>query len=603
MRTFTTTLSGVAHQVNVIETLTDMWDLRNVVEENLDIVWGLDVETTGLDVFDPSFKIRMVQVSDGEQAWLLKVEDQPWVWREAKSLLETPGLRFATHNKFDALAIFKEFGVVLGTRMVDTLILASLLYPAERDQRDLKHLTTELLDGPELKAAEERLHAAFKQLAIEDGEKAIARAPKKLAGWGFTNIPNHVHEYEEYGALDAIAVCHLAGALVQRIPEPTRNLIAYEMWLSQLSIGMQVRGCLVDQEWVEVGLGQAQFEIEVAEETIKHHTGLDSARSPKRVAWLLEHGVKFDAEAVTEKGSPSLAKENLPPMVAKYGHLPEVGDVLRAIATISEMSNKATNLSNFLVYSDAEGRVHPEVNTLRARTARMSVTQPALQTLHPSLRAALVADEGMSLVSIDFGQVEARVAAALSGDPVLSNLILEGKDMHNVTAEAVFGPDFTDEDRAVAKVCNFQSLFGGGPKALAKATGIPVKKAREVNSTWRQTYAEVSAFGDALGQRAWITTPTGRRLPVDAEAPYAALNYMIQSTARDLLVIAVYRLIHQLGIPEKAIWMLVHDEVVLQVPEHMAEEIAAEAQECMETTLYGIPIVAEFKIHGKRWGK
>lgn len=606
MRSFTVTFAGNQIPVNVAESLTDVWDCIHWMDQQPETVFGLDTETTGLDVFDPEFKVRMVQISDGDTAWLLPVGLNKFMDDTIVDVfsMQGPGFRFATHTAYDSLAIWKQWGVVLGQRVVDTHLLACLALPAEKEERGLKPLSTQWLNGPELADTADRLHARFKEMAIEAGEKQMARSPKKLIGWGLANVGLDEPLFEEYAALDAIAVSWLAPALVKSLGTG-RNLIGIEMWLGALTTSMRVQGMKVDTERVHLYLEQAKGEIEEAEAVIKEATGLASARSPKRVDWLLSKGVKFDPTATTDSGGPSLAKEFLPPLVAAYPEHTEVGMVLRAIHVIAERSNLVTNLENFLKYSDAEGRVHPEIKTLQARTARMSVTNPPMQTLSktdPRLRGCLIADEGMSLVSVDFSQVEARVAAALSGDPVLTEVILSGEDLHSSTAKAIFGDGFTEEQRSDAKMANFQSLFGGGWKALAQ-TGIPEDKAKMINKQWRKTYQGVTDFGYNLSQRKVVKTPTGRNLPVDPEAPYAALNYMIQSTARDLLVIAVYRIIHRLGIPPKAIWLLVHDEVLLQVPEDIAESVASEVEKIMGTTLYGIPITAEAEVLGKRWGK
>lgn len=606
MRKFTTVFAGNNYPVFVAETLTDYWDCRKWLDESQpDTVFGLDVETTGVDQFDPEFSVRMVQISDGNATWLLPASnpDEPFVAKEVRSLLEASTLRVATHTQFDPLSVRVFFGANLGQRVVDTFLIASLIKPAEEEERDLKTLATEYLNGPELKSAADQLHARFKDLALEQGNKLMARSPKKLIGWGFANIPLDDPLFEHYAALDALAVAQLAPALVGMLSS-SRNLIGIEMWLASLVADMRMNGMQADEAYIKSALSNLEAEIQIAEETICRITGLDSPRSPKRVDWLLSKGVTFDPKAVTDKGKPSLSKDFLPPLVAKYSDTPEVGEVLLAINEIAERSNLATNLNNFLSYMDIEGRVHPEIKTLKARTARMSVVSPAMQTLSktdPRLRGSFIADPGMSLVSVDFSQVELRVAAALSGDPVLAEPILAGEDIHSDTARRIWGPDFTPEQRQLAKIVNFGSVYGGGAKTLSRQTGISIPEAQEVVTMWRSTYPVLSEFANTLAQRNSVKTPTGRVLPVDHDRRYAALNYMVQSTSRDLLVIAVLRIIHYLGVPSSAFWMLVHDEVVLQVPTDLAETVAEEVQEVMATTLYGIPIVAEAKVLGHRW--
>lgn len=615
MRGFFVNLGGQEYPVGVAETLTDMWDARSWIELRPNVVFGLDVETSGLAWYSDDFKVRMLQVSDGEVTWLFPTGISAQMDSEIRQMMRTETFKVATHTRFDPLAIYGGLGVSLGQRVIDTHLLARIADPAGGDA-DLKSLMTNAMDMPELEEAATELYGVFKEMALARDDEAksqdpyLARSPSRLRGWGFANIAVDHPVYERYAALDALSVAKLAPAIVGYLDSGPRNLLAMEMWLAALATSMQARGVKVNVEATKRQLAEAEAEIAGAEATICRITGLAKARSPKRVDWLVSKGVKFNPKHATDTGAPSLKKDFLPPLVAAYPEDTEVGQVLRAIHAIAERSNLQTNLRNFLSNMDADGRVHPEIHTLKARTHRMSITDPALQTLSksdPRIRGCLDFDDGMTGISVDFGQVEARVAAALSEDKVLLEHVLSG-NLHGRTAAEIFGDGFKDKETnpdlyAWAKVANFQSLFGGGAKALAKATGIPLKKAREIHDQWNVTYASVSAFRDALGQRREVITPTGRVLPVDPEAPYAALNYMIQSTARDLLVMAVYRIVTELRIPPKAVWLFVHDEIILQVPSHMAEQIAKEVEDIMGTTFMGVPIVAEAEILGSNWGK
>ena len=233
----------------------------------------------------------------------------------------------------------------------------------------------------------------------------------------------------------------------------------------------------------------------------------------------------------------------------------------------------------------------------------MSITNPALQTLKksdPLLRGCFVAKEGHVLISADFSQIELRVAAALSGDPALSEPIINGVDAHDDTARRLFGDDFTKEQRQIAKTVNFGSLYGGGAGTLAKQAGIEIEEARSVVTRWKATYQQVARMSHVLGGTDTVVNPFGRRIPTDPSRPYANLNYMIQSTARDLFVVAVERIAQEFGVG--ALWLFVHDEIILQVPADEADEVAKQVSDIMHTTFYGIPIDAEAEVLGTRWG-
>ena len=118
---------------------------------------------------------------------------------------------------------------------------------------------------------------------------------------------------------------------------------------------------------------------------------------------------------------------------------------------------------------------------------------------------------------------------------------------------------------------------------------------------WRRTYPRVIAYGRRLAELAEVVTASGRRIPADPARPYANANYAVQSTARDLLLAAVYTLVtrYQVG----GLWLFVHDEIIVQAPEHDAERVRGLLERAMTSTFRGLPIVADAKILGPAWGQ
>ena len=165
----------------------------------------------------------------------------------------------------------------------------------------------------------------------------------------------------------------------------------------------------------------------------------------------------------------------------------------------------------------------------------------------------------------------------------------------------MYGPGFTDEQRDISKRATYGTIFGGGATALAAQTGVSEDAAREVIQRWRRAYPQVTAYGRRLAALAEVVTASGRRIPADPARPYASANYAIQSTARDLLLAAVYTLVtrHNVG----GLWLFVHDEVIVQAPEHDAERVRGLLQQAMTGAFRGVPILAEAKILGPTWGQ
>jgi hypothetical protein len=180
-------------------------------------------------------------------------------------------------------------------------------------------------------------------------------------------------------------------------------------------------------------------------------------------------------------------------------------------------------------------------------------------------------------------------------------VILSGADIHDATAALMYGEHFTDEQRTISKRATFGTIFGGGARALARQTGVSEDTARQVIARWRRTYPKVIGYGRRLAELAEVVTASGRRIPADPARPYANANYAIQSAARDLLLAAAYRLITQHGIG--GLWLFVHDEIIVQAPEHDAERVRGLLERAMTSTFRGLPIMAYAKILGRSWGQ
>lgn len=605
MQTYDIVFAGQPSPVFVCEDLDDVVEYTSWVHfctTHGFTVLGLDVETTGLNPWDEDFRVTLVQVSNGERTYIVPTHVTGAI-EALLGTLENPKVKVATHSQYDAVAL-ATLGIVLGPKVIDTLVLSLLLCPGNDTPHGLKPLSREWLDAPELEQADAERAAYFKAEAKVHATKEIARSPRKVESWGWKHIDPMSPEVLRYAGMDALAVRLLAPVLTETLlkHDVPLSLIEQELQLASISSAMRVKGMRVDVARVKQLLEEFPEDMQQAKEVITTITGLKSALSPKRVEWLQGQGVKFDPQRVTDGGRPQLDKDALVELCQRYPD-GDVHVVLESCLILSELKNAATNLENFLLHCARDGRVHPEIKTLGAKTGRMSVTSPALQTLKksdPLLRGCFVAEEGMSLISADFSQIEIRVAAALSGDEALSSPILNGNDIHDDTAKRLFGEDFTKDQRQLAKMVNFGSLYGGGAGTLARQAGITVEEARGVVTKWKATYPQIARMSHVLSGMPVVVNPAGRRIPTDPQRPYANLNYMIQSTARDLFVVAVERIVREFGV--QALWLFVHDEVLLQVPKEQADDAAKRVQDIMHTVFYGVPIDAEAEVLGGRWG-
>jgi DNA polymerase-1 len=295
----------------------------------------------------------------------------------------------------------------------------------------------------------------------------------------------------------------------------------------------------------------------------------------------------------------------------KKGNLAMDAEVLDSIDhPLAEAVKKATKAAkwrstwfeNALNGRDSQGRVHASINSIQARTARMSITGSVPAQTFPSgtgfVRHMFLADDGHVSVTIDFANMELRFLAAMSEDPVMVEAFLNGKDLHQITADAAGVP------RKVGKMGNFLIVFGGGWKALMEQAHVSEEMARKTIDAFNSTYTWVDKLAKKLSGEAkrqgGIYTVTGRWLPVDRSRAYSALNYYIQSGSRDITARAILNL-HAAGFTP---WMRlpIHDEIVFSFPKDQAKELTREAARIMAFTIRDVLIPAEGEIGHRSWG-
>lgn len=601
--TYTRHHSGHTMTIHAHRAGADGFDPAAVRADLANPVLGLDVETRAIlddspGHFGPDAGVRLVQLATPSTAWVFDPTDDRQRATVAE-ILADPARRFVSHTPYDVLAVWSAFGIPLGQRAVDTHLLSKLINPDERAGHKLKELTVRHLDDG-LRRAEDALHIRAASLA-----PVGHRAGDAAMTWAWNHLRADDPSYVVYAGMDALYVRRLLPVLLQ-LCAPFAHLVTVEQWLSAQAIGITIRGLALDADYTSGLLAHVEAEHAAAVRAIGD--GLDcKPTSPRFAAWLDDLGVDGPR---TKTGRLQVTADTLAALVTaiEAGTLcldDQATALVRARQRVSATSNTRDNLRSFLTHADAAGRVHPSINTLRAKTGRMSITHPALQTLNKAdtrLRHSFRADPGHTLVSCDFAQVEVRVAAALSRDRTLREVIASGVNIHAATASLMYGPGFTPQQKTLSKRATFGTIYGGGVPALAAQTGVPEAVAAEVIDLWRQTYPGVIAYGHRIARDEIVVTGSGRRIPADPNRPYANSNYSIQSTARDLLVAAVYELVVVHGLDPAALWLFVHDEVILHVPTGDAEDVRRLVKQVMTSTYRGVPIEADAEILGTHWG-
>jgi len=287
------------------------------------------------------------------------------------------------------------------------------------------------------------------------------------------------------------------------------------------------------------------------------------------------------------------------------------GDVVRTSSGKSKIEHKDSLLIN--------GRIHCDFVQHGAETGRFSSRNPNLQnvpspsTAHgKAIRNLFYAPEGYKLIVADYSQIEPRVIASLSQDPIMVANYLEGRDIYTTVGDTV------GVDRKAGKVLVLSMAYGVGPDKIARQIGCSTTEAKELLTKFSREFQAVNKYRSKVltvtrnRKPAFVNTITGRRryLPditssdtqLKASAERQAFNTRIQGTAADIIKIAMVRA-HKM-IPEDARMILtVHDEIVTLAPDHVAEETAEAIRTAMEgIDVLSVPLVADVKIV-QRWGE
>ncbi len=388
-------------------------------------------------------------------------------------------------------------------------------------------------------------------------------------------------------------------------------LAEVELPLSSVLAEMERVGVLVDLGALEAIGREMTAEIASIEARAREAAGHDvNLASPKQLEALLydELGLKAGRKTKTGRSTDADALE------AIVGDHPLPGLVLEHRA-IAKLKGTYVDALPKLVNPDT-GRIHGHWTQAVAATGRISSNDPNLQNipvrtaLGRSIRRAFVAPPGAVFLSADYSQIELRVLAHLSKDPVLVDAFRTGQDVHVRTAMEIFGvaaDGVTDEMRRRSKTINFGVIYGMGEVALAKRLTIPRAEAARFIEAYFARYVGVREFLDRTMLEARRTEQTRtlfgrvRHLPdlrsADAfrrsYAERVAQNTPIQGTAADLLKLAMVRLAEPV-VPGARMVLTVHDELAFEVPEALADEAKAKVTRAMETVAdLDVPLVVD----------
>ena len=534
------------------------------------------------------------------------------------------------HAKFD-LNVLRADGFEVRPLPEDTLMLASLLnlyelprvdspipatvraeqYRKERPPLGLKELARRHLD-PEADRHEHAIRA-FR-------EGYAHRYKVKRADVTYDTVP--VDLMVPYAASDTRWTLELLPLLEGLADASAERLYQTERALIPTLADMEYRGARVDRAFLERAGESYEAELAAGREAVFAAAGrrdFDILSNPQLAEVFA--AARIPIEARTASGKPSLTKAALLGLARKHPLARAVLDYRKAAKL------KGTYVDSLLAKLDESDHVHCSFKAHGTRTGRLSSDGPNLQNIPPALRAAFIPPEGWLIVMIDYSQIELRLAAHYSRDPVMVDAFHRGDDIHTRTAIEVFGatddPDEAKRRRKIAKNLNFAICYGAGPSKIAAMSGEPEEACRQHLdrfyrvfgglARWkREVVLRARAHGfvqNLYGRRRWLPIlkdPSQRNTKEYLKAERVAVNTLIQGSAADMFketIVNVAALLEQRRARTRIV-LNVHDELVLYLPPDELP-LVSEVRRTMErpsiAVTLRVPLVADVSHSPASW--
>ena len=544
--------------------------------------------------------IRLAQIGDGQQGWSIPWKNWSGVFYEAMNKFDGP---LVCHNiAFEA----KWFEIQSDWKMPwhrahDTMLMAKLIDPLGSGA--LKKLTSQYIDPS----------AAAAQAVLDYGMSDN--------GWTWGTVPVNFDPYWQYGALDPVLTMRLFEKFWEKTAPGRPYSQAYELEMNTRRIvtRMELNGARLDLDY-----SQKKYD-ELIEYTDKVRDWAEktynvSIGSNQQLVLAFEN-LGYEITEKTEKGQKSASADQLK-MILRDGN-----DMAKQLADSTLKYRKALKLANTyfanFINDNVDGFVHPSINTMGARTGRMSIQNPALQTLPKGddtvRRAFLPKDDDHVIITSDLDQVEFRMFASLSKDPNLITLFnradATGSDPFTEIGREIYqDPTMqkSDKRRNLIKGTVYGRLYGAGVAKQALTAGVAEDQMRAVSNAFDSRYPGMQGFQkyvETTGMQrletegtGYVNTWTGRRLPCDEDRVYTLVNYLIQGGAAEVFKSNLVKL-DQADLTDLLI-VPVHDEIVLNATREDAEEIKEIVRKCMTTDneTWAVPLTADVDGPLENWG-
>jgi len=575
-------------------TILDISDLDDLIARLLSAKrFAIDTETTAIDPLKARLVGLSFSVKPNEAFYIPCAHDYPGapkqidlkqVFVRLKPILEDPDVKKIGQNiKYD-LIVLRSHGIHLKGILFDTMLASYLLNPAKR-AHNLNQIALDFLD--------------HKMITYQE----VTSQPERKAG--FQKVP--VDEATSYSCEDADITLMAYEILAPKLDENhlTDLYGQVEIPLIPVLANMEITGIRVDKQNLQDLSKSFEHQLERIEADIYALAGEKfNIKSSQQLGKILFEKLNLPVQKKTQKKTGYSTDVDVLTTLATHHELPAL--ILRH-RTLAKLKSTYTDALIDLADEKTQ-RIHTSFNQTITATGRLSSSDPNLQNIPIRteegrlIRRAFIPADGWVLLSADYSQIELRILAHYSKDPILIEAFNANEDIHARTAAEVFQIDsrhISDELRRQAKAINFGIIYGMSPFGLSRQLNISQQMAKTYIDNYFDRYKGVKQFMDHAIAEARSTGRTstllGRiRLLPDIKnkntntrlfAERTAINTPIQGTAADLIKLAMIRVDEHFLKQDFSTKMLlsVHDELVFEVPPDELEDVKKSVQHTMET--------------------
>ena len=599
---------------NEYETVLDQQKLKELIRYiNSCKYFALDTETTSLDVMSAELVGIAISTQSGSGFYIPighNYEGAPQQLSKASIMellapcLEMNQDKIVGQNlKYD-LPILNSFGIKISNFKADTMLMSYVLN-STASRHNLDALAKFYLNRETITY-----------------ETVVGSASRQIP---FSKV--FLEQATAYAAEDADITISLYETLLDKLttqPELLKLLDNLEYPLLKVLSIIERNGAKIDVEMLEEYSAELSKKINSLSKEAYALAGQEfNLDSPKQLVEILFNKQKLPVLQKTPKGQPSTNEAILQRLAEEYP-LPKIIIQYRTLAKLkSTYTDSLTKLEN-----EATKRIHTSYHQAVTSTGRLSSANPNLQNIPiktpegRKIREAFIPEEGNSILSVDYSQIELRIMAHLSKDSSLCDAFLANLDVHSATAADVFDVDLkdvTNDQRRAAKAINFGLMYGMSAFGLTKQINVSRAEAQTYLDEYFKKYKGVETYMQNIRDQAkkdlFVETIMGRKLHVAdinssnfrvrSAAERAAINAPLQGSAADIIKVAMINIQNWIFAKKPPIKMImqVHDELVFEVQAENADILTEEVKDIMENAVkLDVPLLTEAGI-GKNWNE